>query len=885
MSVENVNPQEELKRLNEQIAAATELAALKPIYFRLNEIIQGFPGDFDVQFSGNDVKQHLMARGAALKQQDAPQAPPPTTAAAEPPQPAAPPPETVMPAPGGPSQASGEPVATPLPFPFFESTPPPETIPPVSAAPPQQPFEPTATATPLPFSFFESAPPPPETLAPVAPPAPYYEGAPQYEAAPPQQFPPAAPMVPPGNPPQAPTGLQAPPVPPRPPKKGNPAVLIVAVVALLLASVGGFFVFQQVKKRNAKQAALQTTVQVDIATTPPGAMVKVVPAATGASGGKEASCTSNCKLALAPGMYQVSAALDGFEPAAGAVTVAGKQASVSLTLQPQAQSVRVLTDLDQGRVVIDGGPAIDLEEGQLVMDKLVPGAHTVKVTGQNGDASFSFQTADAQMPVVTGPVTAHSMIALLVASFGKQARVVTSAGPWKLTVNGQAQSDAGPTGTDIAGFRPGVDEIVAGEGPDQRNMIENFGSAPMLTAFLKTDVNAGTLTVSAGQDDARVFLNDKEYRKHTQHGQLRVQILGKVTVRVAKSGFEDAPAQTVEVKKGAEVRLKFDLKPQPKFSSLEIRGAIAGTEVFIDQRNAGAVGADGSVVLADIQPGEHTIELRREQYTARRLQRSFHAGQTVELAGADVVLAAAGGSVRLTRNPASATITYRRNDETESHEAHGNQIELPPGSYTFSAGAPGFAEATIHVQLAAGDNREVGFNLVARAATPPPVAAGGMSEFEDAQGWKQDGGNWVHAGGGFVPYKLPPKGVFTFTVALLKGGGTFRAGQIRWCVGYIDSKNYLLYEIDRKNFWAGVIEKGKRLERVKAPHNLGNQKAYTIQIEVAPDRLVQRVRAGNEWKVLDTFVEPGRDFTQGKFGFLIQGNDEIAISDFKFVPR
>ena len=87
------------------------------------------------------------------------------------------------------------------------------------------------------------------------------------------------------------------------------------------------------------------------------------------------------------------------------------------------------------------------------------------------------------------------------------------------------------------------------------------------------------------------------------------------------------------------------------------------------------------------------------------------------------------------------------------------------------------------------------------------------------------------------------------------------------------------------NFWAGVVEKGKRVERVKAPHKLGNQTAFTFQIEVAPDRLVQKVRAGNEWKVLDTFIEPGRDFTAGKFGFLIQGNDEIAITDFKFQPR
>ncbi|MCX6632129.1 MAG: hypothetical protein NTW28_31350, partial [Candidatus Solibacter sp.] len=379
-----------------------------------------------------------------------------------------------------------------------------------------------------------------------------------------------------------------------------------------------------------------------------------------------------------------------------------------------------------------------------------------------------------------------------------------------------------------------------------------------------------------------------EYRRRTQRGQLRVQTLGKVTVRVAKSGFQDAPAQTIEVKKGAEVRVQFELKAQPQFGALQIHGAMAGTEVLVDQKNAGTVGADGTFNLNTMQPGDHAIELRRERYVPKRLQRSIHAGQTVVLTGADVALAAANGTIRLTRNPASAAITYRRGEETETHQARGNQIELPPGNYAFSASAPGFTEATTRVQLAAGESREVDFTLAREPqAAPPPVvvAASGMAEFEDAASWKKDGDNWVHKGGGFVPYKIPPKGVFTFTVQLLKGGGVFRAGQIRWCLEYVDPKNYLLYEMDRKNFWAGVIEKGKRAERVKTPHNLGNQKAFTIQIEVTADRLVQKVQVGEEWKVLDTFIEPGRDFTQGRFGFLIQGNDEIAISDFKFLPK
>ena len=793
--MENVNLHEELRKLDDQIRSATELAALEPIYFRLKEIIQANPGDFDIEITGGEIKRRLIARGTVLKQQ----APPPP--------------------------------------PF--SAPPPPAIPEA-----QQPSPPPP--------FVDDAMP---SEAPLPPPAPFFDSAPPDEPAPPP-----------------------PPAPPQPKRKRNPMVAIAALAGVLAALGLAYFVVHRLHKPNPDGVA--ASVQVDITTTPAGAFVMV-------AGGGSQTCTSNCKLALAPGSYQVSATLDGYEPAAGAVTVTAlRPAAVSLTLLPQAQSLRLLTDLNQGKVTVDGQPPADLQEGQLVLDKLTPGTHTVKVTGKNGDASFSFEIADARLPAVTGAVTAHNLVAVLVASLGHQARLVTNAGPWKLAVNGQPQSDASPAGTPLTGFQPGVNEIVLGDGADRRNMSESFGAAPMLTAFLKTDVNAGTLIVSAGQDDVRVFLNDKEYARRTQRGELRIQTLGKVAVRVAKSGFQDEPAQTVELKKGAEVRVQFNLKPQPQFGSLEIHGAAPGVAVLVDQKSAGVVGPDGSFSLSSIPPGDHTVELRRDQYQPKRLQRSFVAGQSVALAGADVVLAAATGTVRLTRNPASAAISYRRGDEADSHEARGDQVDLPAGSYTFSANAPGFAESTKPVQVAAGQTQAVDFTLARQQAAPPPppiAPVNPMADFEDAAGWKKDGDSWVHKSGGFVAYKLPPKGVFTFTVAPLKTGG--RAGQIRWFVQFLDGKNYLLYEIDRKTFWADVIEKGKKLERLKTPHNIATQQPFTIQIEVAPDHLSQKVRIGGDWKLLDNFVEAGRDFTKGKFGFLIQGADEIGISDFKFAPK
>ena len=1121
-----VDPQQELRRLDEQIRSATELAALKPIYFRLNEIIQAFPGDFDVQLAGNEIKQQVMARGALLKQQDASAHPPaapvaPTAVVAQPPVPqmpfrdgatqgptmtlaatvsfplfplfstTPPPPEppsppaqfaenlvpspvtplesavmTAAPAmpvsyalldaalpeqpslplsvaaevppeppaepppvalevqpvapsdslPAAPATAPLEQVSPALPvaeeqtpevlltapeiaptqsdvppasmsdaaeaaspepaIPEFATTPiagaaplqevalqpdvaaesvahapalpeivevPPPSLPamsedaavPASAAPMENSAVPEAAPSPVPC---DTAPLEPASLAldlvaenpHAAPEAPPPTATPAAEPTQPAWLPELAATVPaaaselhelhpatplpaaepkpaeagPWSPP--PSGSAPEPLPPpldakpagpsqpfkMPPRRRtgfrwNRPVVIGPIAGVALALILILVLVHQARQRNAEIAARNAAaVAVSVTTSPTGALVKATPAQSGA-GRAGSSCTSNCRLALTPGTYRITASLDGFEPAAGTVTVAAlKPATLSMTLQPQAQSVRLLTDLGQGKVAVDDQPPVDLQEGQLVLDRMAPGTHKVKIIGKDGDASFSFEVANARLPVVTGPLTARNMIAVLVASFGKQARVLTNAGPWKLAVNGQPQSDTGPAGTDVTNFQPGVNEIVVGEGKDQRKMSESFGAAPTLTAFLKTDVNAGTLIVSSSQDGASVFLNGKEYQRRTLRGQLRIQFLGKVSVRVSKSGFQDEPAQAVDVKKGAEVRLQFDLKPQPQFGSLEIRGAIAGTEVLVDQKTAGTVAPDGLFHFGTVAPGDHTIELRREQYQPKRLQRSFHAGQAVVLSGGDAVLVAAGGTLRITRNPAAAAVKYRRGEETESHEVRGNQIDLPPGTYTFSATAPGYLESATRVQLAAGENRDLEFTLHERQAAPQPTGVSAMAEFEDAQDWTKEGDSWVHKGGGFVPFKLPPKGVFTFKVELVKGGGVFRAGQIRWFVQYIDGKNYLLSEIDRKNFRAWVVQNGQRLERVpKTPHNLGNQKTFTIQIEVAADRLVQKVRVGDDWKVIDTFAEPGRDYTKGKFGFLIQGNDEIAISDFKFQPK
>ena len=811
----NNNPLEELLALGESVDQVTQLAGLKPIFFRLDEIAREHPGDLDVQVSVSEIKQKVVTRGTALKQLAQATDPTVSTRTYIPP---------VMPAP------FADPIPATQPSGFFPSPPSSITMSGVNVPPPTEvPGSPTSMQPPLP-------PPPPAAKLP----------------------PPAAPSSGP-----APAGR----------KTGRALLVGVLVGALLAVGLVMFLV------RRGRERSVTTAVAVQVATTPPGAAIRI---------NGEAKCTANCSVSLVPGDYQVMAFLDGFEPAASTLRVSGGQpAAVNLKLEPQAQTVRILTDLMQGQVALDAAPPADLQDGQFVINKIDPGMHTVKVTSRTGEASFPIAIAEAQAPVVTGPVTVKNLAAVMVSSLGNKARVVTNASA-KLALNGQAQADASPSGTDLQGFRPGVNEISVGEGKEQHTLTESFGPAPTLTVFLKSDLNIGTLIISAAEDDVRVFLNGKEYARKTQRGQLRVQTLGSVNVRVAKDGFEVAPPQVADVKKGSEVRLEFKLQPLPRVSQLQVREATPGAEVMLDQKPLGTVGADGSFNAGAVPPGDHVIELRRENYVPKRIERQFIAGKTVAIAGPEGVLAAAVGTVHVARSPADAAVAFRRADETQGRELRGNQVDLPPGNYIFTARAPGYTDRTERVTVALGEMPplDLALSKVVAAAPPPAPKGGGVTDFADPNAWSKQGDLWTHKGGDFIPYKLTGPGTYTFTVKLLHGGSLFRGGKIRWALQYMDGKNYDLFELDRKVLTSKVIIAGKPYERGKYEHGLSDKiTSYTVQVEVAAEKLVHRLQDGTNWLVLDTWSEPGRNFTDGKFAFLVQGSDEIGLTDFKFTPR
>src|SRR5258708_2661346 len=254
-----------------------ELAGLKPIFFRVDELAKAHPDDFEVQLAASDVKQRVVTRGTALRQ-------------------------------------SGQTLknAAPLLADLAPSSSPPSL--PTSAIPSPKvpPADILASPLVLADTFFQEPPvlgdqpPPPPTVS-------------------------------------APPEIPVPPPPAGAGKGWKSALLIGAIAGVLIAGV----VLAVLVKRARVERAL-AAVAVHVATTPPGAAIRV---------NGEAKCKSDCSVPLPPGDYQVTAFLDGYQPSASNIkVVAAHAASVDIKLEPEPQMLRILTDLPQGQVVFDDQP-------------------------------------------------------------------------------------------------------------------------------------------------------------------------------------------------------------------------------------------------------------------------------------------------------------------------------------------------------------------------------------------------------------------------------------------------------------------------------------------------------------------------------------------------
>jgi serine/threonine-protein kinase len=691
---------------------------------------------------------------------------------------------------------------------------------------------PTIDAPPLPSPARMSASAPPKAAAaPPPPPA---------STAPPPQI--KAPQV---SPAKTPTSS-------RNSSQLRNGLIAAAVAAVLLLAL---FLVRHKHPVTPPAALVHFTVH----TTPPGAAIRI---------NHEVRGTSDLQVDLPAGSYEIEAQLDGYQSKDASVEAKlGSPGSIDLTLDPALPVVKLSSDTGTGKVSFDDQSPVELESAQWTLDKLTPGEHKLKFDSTQGNASFTFSTDAGSPPTLKGPIVAKGLLAVLVSNLAGRVHVYSSDPAAKLSLDGQPPATMGSDGIELPGVSLATHELVLTHGQDQYKLDVDIAASPTLATFLESGQNVGTLLIVTGEDKVQVSLNGQLQKGTTQGGQLRIPNLEPkdYVVAVSKAGFQDQPPLKVRVRKGEQNKVSFPLQPIQRFASLSIQGATPGAQVLIDQAPVGTVQPDGTFNLATVNPGDHVVELRKDRFLSKRISKHFVAGPNVAITGADAILQASAGELRVTFSPADAAVNLSKAGEAPVKVISGTPLSLPPGTYTVTAKIADNLTRTSTVEVVAGQSKSVDLSL----------APSGMSKWDDPAGWKPDKNGFVHKGGDFVLYGVSPtSGTFAFSVMLEKGH------RLQWVANYLDSNNYVLFQMDDNNFYRTIVHNGQKSDEFKVPHKSEKKSFRFMQIHVTPTEIVHQTKQGDTWTVLDRWSSPGANLAAGKFGFYIPGNDQVALASF-----
>ena len=367
-----IRPIDELNQLSATVDSVQELADLKPIFARVEEIAKQNAGATDIELAVKRVKTQLVNRGKKLKEAGAI--------------------GTVSSLAKGDSAFSFSPTPSPMAGRHETETGPMIPIPTLPSG--ENPARRSGQS-----QAYQNPPPPPLPTFPAS------------TTTPSGQRPSAGVFAVP-----QPLGQQPAPAPAS--RLSWKSAMVIGAIAGLIGAVVILRAIIKVANRNNPPIVHDAGNVIKIITVPAGAKIQI--------NGQD-KCTSPCDLQLAPGNYEIAAQLEGYDSASSAATlVAGVPAApVNMTLTSQAQSLRILSDI-VGKVQMDGKPQGDILEGSYIMDRVPPGPHTVTVSGSGADASFSFEVTPGKVPEMKGPATAHNLMA-------RTSHRLPSAGPISLT--------------------------------------------------------------------------------------------------------------------------------------------------------------------------------------------------------------------------------------------------------------------------------------------------------------------------------------------------------------------------------------------------------------------------------------------------------------------
>jgi serine/threonine-protein kinase len=641
----------------------------------------------------------------------------------------------------------------------------------------------------------------------------------------------------------------------------------VACVVVLGVVIGGFAI-ARLRKPAVVAPPAAARFKIRLTASPAGADIKV----NGQSCGQSA-----CDVELGAGSYLAEAQLSGYQPATTTFTAgpgAAPSTPIVLTLQPLLPHLAVSTDVPDGSIQVDGADAGQIQGGTADITNLTAGKHEISIKSGNATASFTVEIAAGEMPTISGYIHANNLRGFVVVTAGSQARLYSSMTGFRVMLDGKLSGNLAAGGMDFKDLAAGSHELML-DGPTGQHDKMVFETQPIGAIYtsLLTDANMGVLNITTGLDQADVFIDGVKYPRSTKQGRLLIYLPPKkYSVRVQKDGYS-AVEQPVELHAFQETKAEFKLVAVK--AVLLIHHAPPGSEVVIDGKSAGSTGPNGEFFAANLDPGKHTVQVRHDQFKPIQSDVTLAAGKTVDM---EAALESLLGTLQIDVTPADAHLRIRRDGDAKDRDITGHSASLPEGNYTITGSASRFQDGSTTVRIVA--NKTVTATLALKAVAsrtvpkPPTPLVFTLDDLQRNGGWTAENGVLTRRGGELMPLPVDfSQADIRFTIQSVKGKRT------EWVLGYVDPKNYWLFQLDDKNYYRTIVSNGSHNDQAKVAHGLDRKGFVGVNVEVTPTSIVHSVLHGSSWTVLDKWDFP-EGAVRGKFGFAVPGKDEVAVKEF-----
>ncbi|MGA8027297.1 MAG: protein kinase, partial [Bryobacteraceae bacterium] len=496
-----------------------------------------------------------------------------------------------------------------------------------------------------------------------------------------------------------------------------------------------------------------------------------------------------------------------------------------------------------GKFALDDNPPADLQQGSLVKNDISPGNHTLKILDNNRSVfSFAFDMEPNKLPAVTAaPVGASPGV--VVASLGGSAKVYASA-KVRGALEGQPPQLIPPEGLDVSLPAQGSVQFMVDDGNGKSHAV-SIDSSPLaaLSVTLSGAPERVPVIITANVSDANVIIDDRQLKRTMINGLIPVRLPpGKYRIQVTHDGYEPPQEQLLEIKSGdTKVQpLSFSLTPIRRDASLAIQSAPAGANVFIDGTYAGAVGSNGAFTTK-VNPGNHTITLKKAFFDDLKIERDFKAGETAAVNPA----MKAYGFLALKVMPANARVTYHGGTETQEIERSNNATyQLPPGDYVITAEASGYSPSSATYTVSPGKSVTVDLDLKPIPRAPITTLTAEIV-FENGSSWKTESHWWIHDAKGLSFFRARQG---SFIIDIQKGTSKAfiksKVKKVTFFADYKDPANRIAYTLDAHNLVKKVFVYGHASEESKIDHGMEGLSAYRLRVEITPSTIIIKNSAG-----------------------------------------